>query len=243
VIVLDNLESVLRPAPDSPAVAAFEPEILEKILALCGKLRSVGQTRLIFTSREPLPAPFDRQTIRLGRLSRTEAIELVAKALGKGNLLPDARDSGENDAAIEKLVEAVGCHAGALVQIVQEVARSGVRNATAQLDKLMRDLHARHPNDRERSLLASVELSLRRLPVETRQRIRPLGVFQDGGSLYSIALALQMEEREAIIAIGQQLVGVGLLVGHLSRALPNSLCQFARKSSGTVALMVAYPSA
>jgi tetratricopeptide (TPR) repeat protein len=55
-----------------------------------------------------------------------------------------------------------------------------------------------------------VKLSLERLPEETRQRIRPLGVFQGGGSLTAIRVTLQIEEDEAVIAIGAQLVGVGL---------------------------------
>jgi tetratricopeptide (TPR) repeat protein len=216
VLLLDNMESVLPPAPDSPAYAAFDREALEKIAELCRDMAAIGGTRLIFTSREaltsrePMPAPFEADEVRIGRLDRHDAIALVGKVLGEGRLMPRARDAGESDEEIEKLVEAVNCHARSLVLLAGEVAASGVRDATEKIHQLMAGLHARYPNDRERSLFASVDLSLRRLPADTRQKIRPLGVFQAGGSLTTIAMALGGLQPEAVIALARQLVGVGL---------------------------------
>jgi len=209
VIVLDNMESVLPPAAGSEAASAFEPEVLEKLFELCGKLEKLGGTRLVFTSREALPEPFERDHLRIGRLEPQDAIELVAGVLGKGNLMPHAQDQGESEEEIKKLVEAVGCHARSLVLLAREVADSGVRNATERIQELMARMHARHPRDRERSLYASVELSLRRLPAAARQNIRPLGVFQGGGSVLAIAVALGLKPDEAV-QIEEQLVGVGL---------------------------------
>lgn len=40
------------------------------------------------------------------------------------------------------------------------------------------ELHRKYPDDRQNSLYASVELSLRRLPTDMRERIKALGVFQ-----------------------------------------------------------------
>ncbi len=71
LIVLDNMESILSPVSldksfsgvqgaafqKSPLVSRFEPEKLETFFVLCGKLQSVGDTRLLFTSRQALPAP------------------------------------------------------------------------------------------------------------------------------------------------------------------------------------------
>jgi hypothetical protein len=56
VIVLDNLESVLPDAEgNNPAGVADVTELL----ALCQKLLAADpRCRLLFTSREPLPAPF-----------------------------------------------------------------------------------------------------------------------------------------------------------------------------------------
>ena len=81
-----------------------------------------------------------------------------------------------------QLVEAVGGHARSLVLIAWEVGASGVRQATENLLPVMRAIEAKHP-ERENSLLASAELSLRRLPAKIRQLIRSLSVFQGGGGL------------------------------------------------------------
>jgi tetratricopeptide (TPR) repeat protein len=211
VIVLDNMESVLAPAPGSEAQLAFEPETLKGIVELCQALAKQGETRLIFTSREPLPEPFSRNLVKVDRLDRPDAIRLVGGVLGEGNLMPHAADPGESEQEIEKLVDAVGCHARSVVLLAGEVVASGVRRATEKLHELMASLEAKHPGERERSLLASVELSLRRLPAETRRKIRPLGVFQGGGSLPAIAMALGLDtERDEEIALARDLVGVGL---------------------------------
>lgn len=69
----------------------------------------------------------------------------------------------------------------------------------------------RYPNDRQRSLLASVELSLRRLPAEVRQKLGPLGGISGGGNLVSIAqvVGLDVQQGEEI-ALGRDLEAVGL---------------------------------
>ena len=165
LLILDNMESVLPPAPDSPAAVAFEPNVLARILKLCSQLGQVGKSRLVFTSREPLPPPFQQNHVVIGRLDRRDAIALVGRVLGEGNL-PHVEDPGESEEEIEELVDAVNCHARSLVLLAPEVAAHGVRHATQQLHKLMADLEKKHPDDRERSLYASVELSLRRLTLE-----------------------------------------------------------------------------
>jgi tetratricopeptide (TPR) repeat protein len=189
VLVIDNLESIL----ESPA----------EILTLCGALGKAGPTRLIFTSREALPAPFSDHVLRIGRLDHDSAIRLV------GNLLPGAPESGATERDLEDLVDAVGCHARSLVLIAREVGAAGVRRAIENLEPVMRAIEAKHPGERENSLLASAELSLRRLPPEIRQSIRPLSVFHGGGSLTAISLALHLD-RDQVIGVARTLVGVGL---------------------------------
>jgi isopentenyl phosphate kinase len=51
----------------------------------------------------------------------------------------------------------------------------------------MAKLEAENPGDRENSLYASVELSLRRLPDEVRERVQRLAVVHGGGHLASLA--------------------------------------------------------
>jgi len=106
VIVLDNMESVLAPAPGSEAHLAFEPETLKGIMGLCQALAKHGETRLIFTSREPAARAVLPNLVKVDRLDRPDAIRLVGRVLGEGKLMPDAADPGESEQEIEKLVDA-----------------------------------------------------------------------------------------------------------------------------------------
>ena len=184
VVVVDNMESIL-----------LDPS---GILGLCASLGKIGHTRLIFTSREVLPTPFDDNVMRIGRLDRDTAIRLL------GNLLPNAPQSDESEQDLQNLVDTVGGHARSLVLIAREVGAAGVRHATQNLLPVLRTIEARYPGDRENSLLASAELSLRRLPNEIRRLIRPLSVFQGGGGLPAIRLALSLEG-DRLVAVARAL--------------------------------------
>lgn len=212
LVVLDNMESVLPPEPTAPTEAAFEPEVLEKVLELAQHLSAVGKTGVVFTSRQAMPSPFANNHVLIGRLERLEAIDLVASVLGKTEQGPLADDPGESEDDVLGLVDAVGCHARSLVLLAREVADSGVRSATGRLGELMTRLHDLYPNDRERSLYASVELSLQRLPAGMRELIRPLGVFRGGGQLAAMAfvLGLESEEPQRFQGIVASLVRAGL---------------------------------
>jgi hypothetical protein len=124
--------------------------------------------------------------------------------------MPNAADAGESESEIENLVEAVDCHARSLVLLAGEVAASGVRHATENIGELMASVEAKNPGNPERSLLASVGLSLRRLSVETQRKIRPLGVFQGGASTLAIGLALRLEPKQCILLV-RELGAVGLV--------------------------------
>lgn len=156
VLVIDNVESILA----SPISAG--QEACATILNLCERLAKVGGTRIVFTSREALPAPFDKNVLRIGRLDRDTAIRVLS------NLLPEAPKSGATEEDLKNLVDAVGGHARSLVLITREVGAAGVRHATENLREVVQAIEAKHPGERENSVLASAELSLRRLPAEMR---------------------------------------------------------------------------
>ncbi len=221
IIVLDNLESVL---PDHtgqlpPAAAPFED-----LSDLCRKLLEADPaTRILFTSRESLPAPFDnkRNEIRLGALSREDAIKLVGEVMKQEGLTPKASDPGSDPQEITDLVEAVNRHARALVLLAREVARQGVRSTTENLHQLMTELDKKYPDDRENSLYASVELSLRRLSPEAREQIKALAVFHGGAHLhvFDYVLGTDADDSETVTKLVNQLIEVGLAenmgYGHL----------------------------
>jgi hypothetical protein len=174
LLVVDNMESILLP-PYLETPEALSEEAgreLKAILALCERLLKVGDTRLVFTSREALPAPFDapRHRRELHRLDREDAVKLVERALNADALQnPLPRGEGrvrEADAAsesIEALVEAVHGHARTLTLLAPELRSRGVEATREALVELMAAMERQFPDSREHSLFASVELSLRRL--------------------------------------------------------------------------------
>ena len=252
VIVLDNLESVL-PDPmfvvppsggssssetKSPPERGTTSEAVDEIFALCKTLLDADPaTRIVFTSRASMPAPFDKKFCerRLGPLDRIDAIKLVAEVMKQEGLTPKSDDPGSDPQEIVELVEAVNCHARALVLLAREVSQGGVRATTENLHQLMAELHRKHPDDRENSLYASVELSLRRLPTELREQARVLGVFHGGAHLMVLHQVLGMDadmdadDVETVKNLAATLVEVGLAepmpYGHLrlDPALPGYL--------------------
>lgn len=226
IIVIDNLESIL-PDPSQEDEALIDEKLIKELFGLCKALLESEKTRLIFTSRERLPAPFGKNEIILGALNKTDAVELVGNILKDRGLEPPVSDSGNTPEEIENLVNAVNCHARALVLITHEVATRGVLATTEDLNRLMADIHKKFPEDRERSLYASIELSLRRLPYDVRNKLKVLALFHGGVHLGIWAQLLRLEKPEEIQAIAAQLIDVGLAedkgYGHLQLdpALPS----------------------
>lgn len=208
ILLIDNMESVLPdPQGNSPAGVAD----VTALLALCQQLLAASErTRLLFTSREPLPAPFAhaRNTVELGRLGQSEAIHLVERVLAEQGWSPPANDDVTTPAEVAELVETVNGHPRALVLLAREVAR-GVRATTANVAALMAKLEAQNKGDRENSLYASVELSLRRLSAEARERVNRLAVVHDGADRFVLSQVMGID-LDTTDEIGQQLIAVGL---------------------------------
>ena len=206
LILLDNLESVL---PDSAGVNPAGAADVTELLDLCTKLlKASTHTRLLFTSREVLPKPFDTNTVELGRLHKDEAIQLVEKVMARQGWQPPESDDARTPEEIEALVSAVDCHPRALVLLAREV-KEGVTYTTQHIAALMGKLEAENKGDRENSLYASVELSLRRLPDEVRQRVNKLAFFHGGGHLVNMAKVMGIEA-ESVGAIAEMLIGTGM---------------------------------
>jgi hypothetical protein len=208
LLVLDNLESVLPDASGQTPAAAPVAELWR----LCQDLLNANPaTRLLFTSREALPEPFAqrRADMVLEALSQADAIALVSQVMAQEGVTPHPSDPGSTPQDITDLVEAMGRHPRALVLLAREVARRGVRDTTTSVRELMTALHDRYPDDREQSLYASVELSLRRLEPEVRAPLQPLAVFHGGVHLRVWAL-MTGADAETIKNLAAAVVDVGL---------------------------------
>ena len=212
ILVFDNLESVL---PDldgnKPADAADIDELLVVWQAL---LDASDDCRLVFTSREVLPPPFDGrvQTVDIRGLSKDEAVRLVERVMAKKAWEPPKTDDARTPEEIEALVEAVNRHPRALVLLAPEIVR-GVTSTTKNIEAVMSKLEAENPGKRENSLYASVALSLRRLPPQTQQQIKALAVFHGGGHVDVMAMVIGIEHDE-IVLIAEQLIAVGMAEMH-----------------------------
>ncbi|HEY6176123.1 MAG TPA: tetratricopeptide repeat protein [Kofleriaceae bacterium] len=233
VVVVDNLESILQLphlASDSPdALAEDNRRELEAILALCERLGKHGDTRLVFTSREVLPAPFDAAINRheLQRLHRIDAVQLVQRVVSEGAATASLADA--ELAAIEDLVETVHGHARTLALLEPSLRGVGVTATRKALVELMADMDRQFPGQRERSLFASVDLSLRRLSPETRQRVRVLGVFHGGVDVNLLRVMMQWENEAAAVLV-RELAGVGLATAtsYAHFSLDPALCPYLR---------------
>jgi tetratricopeptide (TPR) repeat protein len=232
LLVVDNMESILQPPwLETPeALSEDARQELDAILKLCARLNAKGDTRVIFTSREALPAPFDAERHRreLHQLDREDAVKLVERVLNAAG----GNAGASSDAAreeIEQLVEAVHCHARTLALLAPALRSGGVEATRESLVELMAEMEKRFPGSREQSVFASVELSLRRMSEANRNRARVLGVFHGGVDLDVLRMMMEWEEAD-VAALAVELVETGLATpnryNHLT--LNPALCPYLR---------------
>lgn len=86
----------------------------------------------------------------------------------------------------------------------------------------MIDMEKRFPGSQDKSLFASVELSLRRLSPENRIRVRALAVFHGGFHMDVLRMMLKQEDHE-IASLAEELVGTGLATPHFYENLTTHL--------------------
>ncbi len=236
LIVVDNCESVLpalSPRPEDQGVRMGGPDATA-IFALAQTLgQAAPHSRLLFTSRERLPEPFTGHSIELGPLSRGDALQLLAQVLAQRGIplpAPETKKYDQAEQELTQLVESLHHHARALVLLAPELARRGLRELGEAAREILAELERRHPGERENSLYASIELSLRRLPEGLRGLVAGLGVLHGGGHLFVIGQVLEVDEdtaRNLAIALIQVGLAEDAGYGHLrlDPALPAYLGQ------------------
>ncbi len=255
LLVVDNMESILelphhvgeslrdsQPASErrghvSEALTEDARRELDAILRLCARLNAKGDTRLVFTSREALPAPFDAERHRreLHQMDREDAVKLVERALNTSttrervspkSIEGDAADAARGDRAACRRRPLPRADAGAAGPGPAQPRRPGHPRS---LVELMAEMERRFPGSREKSVFASVELSLRRMSQANRDRARVLGVFHGGVQLGVLAMMMQWEEAD-VASLAVELVETGLATpnryNHLT--LNPALCPYLR---------------
>lgn len=201
LFVLDNFESLLPPPEDAPAAEQWthEPALLAAVLDLAWDLSTAGDSRVVITTREPLPdrrftARGGARVLALGGLPLREALALVGDVCRREAVHP----RGDED-ALRALVEAVGGHPRSLVLLPGVLRDRDAAEATRDLHAVFTDLDARlgpDVNPRERSLYASLRLSLDRLPRRFRDKLPVLGLLRAGVFDQTMGLILDLPEAE-----------------------------------------------
>lgn len=234
LLVIDNMESVLLPpfmADETPeALSEDAADELRGILALCERLLKAGDTRVIFTSRESLPDPFEalRNRRELHQLDREDAVKMVERVLNAaGENVGASSDAAREE--MEQLVDAVHRHARTLALLAPSLLEHGVKATRESLVELMTEMDKKFPRSREKSVFASVELSLRRMSQQNRERACVLGVFHGGLQLDILRIMMQWDET-AVALLSRELIETGLAMPNPYRhlTLNPALCPYLR---------------
>jgi tetratricopeptide (TPR) repeat protein len=202
LLVVDNVESLIS----GPGPAADDAG---EVFALLSGLARKGETRLLLTSREAPPAPLGGPVFRLDRLAKREGRELVTGVLARLGRAPAGKSGAQDEEWVDRLVEQVGGNARSLVLLAPLVTEQGLQVTAESMKAMMAELEARHPGARELSLLASVRLSLDRLPEPARTQVRGLAVFHGAMHFQSLARVIQVKDEETL-DLCRQLVALGL---------------------------------
>lgn len=154
-----------------------------------------------------MPPPFAQHS-SLGTLSESEAIALLKQVLEQQQQ-PLPYDVGVKQQWLKDFVKAMNGHARALVLVALLAAQKGFKAGAEDLAAILAELHHNHPDSRELSLYASLELSLRRLSAEHRGWVKALAVFQGGFHTEVLRLVLELDDDKAE-QLAMSLVQVGL---------------------------------
>ena len=126
-------------------------------------------------------------------------------------------------------MDAVHGHARTLALLAPALRSRGVEATRASLVELMAEMERKFPGSREKSVFASVELSLRRMSPANRDRARVLGVFHGGVDLDVLRTMMEWEEAD-VASLAGELIETGLATpnryNHLT--LNPALCPYLR---------------
>lgn len=211
LILLDNLESILPDLEGNqpPGVLA-----VNEFMAFFQRLlQSSDGTRLLMTTRERMPAPFDvgKYETRLGALAPEDALALIARVMRQERIPVPSMNSEDLDKQFGTLAQLANYNARALTLLTRTLAERGddLPGLNADLSHLMIEMEEKNPGDKDNSLFASVELSLRRLPQGMREKVDALAVFHGGANLIAWATVAQCSQEE-ITPVATLLVEHGL---------------------------------
>ncbi len=197
LIVADNLETIL-PTGESPLPGEARAQLWETLLALAGGARGAGAAGLLLTTRDVAfgdgrLAPGARVLQqRVAGLAPDDAYALASRLL---DALAIDRARAPY-AALRDLLVQLDHHPLAIQLVLPALHDHALEEIRSRFDALLDRFVDDSEQGRSRSLLASLEYSLRRLSDEQRRLLPRLALFE-GGALESQILAItEIPERE-----------------------------------------------
>jgi len=217
LLVLDNLEQVVRAAPD-----------LGELLGRCPGLAMLATSRTVLGLRgereypvPPLPLPASPGTASVAEVAAWPAVALFvdrARAVRPGFVLTEA-----NAAAVAEICRRLE---GLPLAIELAAARSRLLDPPALLDRLAASLDALGTGavdlpERQRTLRATVEWSVGLLDGAERSLLEVTAVFTDGWTVPAAAVVAGLDEDRAL-ELSEALAGHSLVYVDSTRLGPRS---------------------
>jgi tetratricopeptide (TPR) repeat protein len=186
LIILDNLESLTA-------------ETLQELLTEANKWSQVGATRLLLTTRDgglshadyPAANSLQHQLLPLSGLGNEDRPEDALRYFqGLMKLPPVPKWDLPERAALIELFKLVDFHPLSIKLVAYQLKERRVGDLARSLEQL---LAAEPQADKQRCLIASLNLSLQRLDKDLLELLPRLGVFQGGALEFMIFNVLQFE--------------------------------------------------
>ncbi|MCI5219825.1 MAG: CHAT domain-containing protein, partial [Candidatus Electrothrix sp. LOE2] len=187
LLILDNLETLA------------DGDGLHELLSAATRWSEAGDTRVLLTSRQPdfnhpdypTAGSFRHQCLNLKGLGEQDALDWFGELM---RLPPEPKFGMPQRSALVSLFKQVDFHPLSISLLAAQLKE----RRPAELGERLEALLDEQPADREdRSLLASLELSLERLPKHCREWLPRLGVFVGGCLEEMVGKVTGLAEAEA----------------------------------------------
>lgn len=202
LLVWDNFESVL---PAFQGGTPLDPKFASLVGRWTGK-----DSRVLITSRDG-KVGLDAWPMALPELSLTEGLHLVVQMLEKLGIDRRERERRHwTSEALEPVVERAGGHALALELVVPHLPRLGPEKVASELAESLADCTQEHGEERNRSMAASLEFSIRHLS-EGASEALPSVALLAGGCLEGLAPGVVGVDLMAWVTLRKELERLGLV--------------------------------